>query len=160
MASVLESLPLLHAVCNETLRLYPTIPSTVRVATRDTTINSQHIPKGTRIQIVPWAINRSPHLWGPNATEFCPERWIDKDGHANNSGGATSNYSNVTFLHGPRSCIGEKFAKSELKALVAVFCRSFHMEMADLSEVAEPAGVITTKPKNGMRLRLRALEGW
>ena len=160
MASVLESLPLLHAVCNETLRLYPTVPSTVRVATKDTTINSQHIPKGTRIQIVPWAINRSPQLWGSNATEFCPERWIEKDGHANNTGSATSNYSNVTFLHGPRSCIGEKFAKSELKALVAVFCASFHMEMADLSEIAEPAGVITTKPKNGMRLRLKALEGW
>lgn len=160
MASVLESLPLLHAVCNETLRLYPTVPSTIRVANRDTTINSQHIPKGTRFLIVPWAINRSPHLWGSNATEFYPERWIDKDGHANNSGGATNNYSNVTFLHGPRSCIGEKFAKSELKALVAVFCGSFLMEMADPNEVAEPAGVITTKPKNGMKLRLKTLEGW
>lgn len=66
----------------------------------------------------------------------------------------------MTFLHGPRSCIGEKFAKSELRALIAVFCGMFEMRMANPGEVPEPAGAITTKPKNGMRLRLQVLEGW
>ena len=66
----------------------------------------------------------------------------------------------MTFLHGPRSCIGEKFAKGELRALIAVFAGIFDMQMADPNEVPVPAGAITTKPKNGMRLKLRALEGW
>ncbi len=57
-------------------------------------------------------------------------------------------------MHGPRSCIGEGFAKSELKALMAVFVGTFAMEMADKDEVPIPAGAITNKPKNGMRLRL------
>ena len=34
------------------------------------------------------------------------------------------------------------------------------MEMADPNEVVVPAGAITAKPKNGMRLRLQILEGW
>jgi cytochrome P450 len=90
-----------------------------------------------------------------------PERWIDTDtGRANNTGGVSSNYSILTFLHGPRSCIGEKFAKNELKVLMAVFVGRFLMEMADPNEVITPAGAITTKPKNGMRLRLQVLEGW
>ncbi|KAF4636874.1 hypothetical protein G7Y89_g1199 [Cudoniella acicularis] len=160
IATVLESLPYLHAVCYETIRLYPAVPVTIRIAVRDTNIAGTPIPKGTRLQLAPWAINRSPEIWGEDAEELKPERWIDEDGHANNTGGVLSNYSNLTFLHGARSCIGEKFAKSELKALVAVFCGSFEMEMADLSEVAEPAGVITTKPKNGMRLRLKRVDGW
>lgn len=134
---------------------------TLRVAIRDTTILDQHIPKGTPIYICPYAINRSPKLWGDSAAEFIPERWIDPEtGHANNVGGSKSNYSSMTFLHGPRSCIGEKFARSELKALMAVFVGTFVMEMADKDEAVIQAGAITAKPKNGMRLRLQALEGW
>ncbi|KAH7319192.1 putative P450 monooxygenase [Rhexocercosporidium sp. MPI-PUGE-AT-0058] len=161
IASTLESLPYLHGVCSEVIRLFPTVPSTIRIAVRDTFINSTPIPKGTRIFLTPWGVNRSPHLWGDTATDFIPERWIDPEtGKANNTGGVTSNYSNLTFLHGPRSCIGEKFARSELKALVAVFCGTFDIKMADPNEVPVPAGVITTKPKNGMNLRLKVVDGW
>jgi hypothetical protein len=106
-------------------------------------------------------INRSPHLWGPNAATFTPERWIDaKTGKASNTGGQSSNYAQSTFLHGPRSCIGERFARSELKTLMAVFVGRFVMEMADRAEVPVPAGAITTKPRDGMRLNLKIIEGW
>lgn len=128
---------------------------------RDTTIGSQVIPKGTRIYLAPWGVNRSPHLWGDQAGELIPERWIDPEtGKANNTGGVQSNYANLTFLHGPRSCIGERFARSELKALMAVFAGTFDIQMADKNEVPIPAGVITTKPKNGMRLKLQVVDGW
>ena len=132
----------------------------MRVASRDTTILSTPIPKGTRVYIAPWAINRSPALWGSTAGDFNPDRWIDEDGHANNHGGAKSNYSVLTFLHGTRACVGEKFAKAEMKALLAVFVGTFKMEMADPTEVPIMAGAITVKPKNGMHLRLTKLEGW
>merc|ERR1711904_15807 len=65
------------------------------------------------------AVNRNTGIWGKDAMEFIPQRWIDADGRVNNSGGVTSNYSIMTFLHGPRSCIGQGFARSELKCLVA-----------------------------------------
>ena len=111
--------------------------------------------------LAPWAVNRSTKIWGPEAEEFRPERWIDaKTGKPNNTGGVRSNYCNLTFLHGPRSCIGEKFARAELRALIAVFGGRFHVEMADPTEVPEPAGAITTKPKNGMSLKTQVLDGW
>ena len=56
--------------------------------------------------------------------------------------------------------MGEKFAKAEMKALLAVFVGTFKMEMADPTEVPIMAGAITVKPKNGMHLRLTKLEGW
>jgi cytochrome P450 len=161
VASILESLPLLNAVSNEVLRLYPTVPTTSRVAIRDSTIGDQFIPTGTRIYISPWAINRSLKMWGPDAERFTPERWIDTEtGKPNPTGGVTNNYSNMTFLHGPRSCIGEKFAKGELRALIAVFVGSFDFVMADPNEIPVSAGAITSKPMNGMRLRLKVLDGW
>ncbi|KAJ9645714.1 hypothetical protein H2199_002754 [Coniosporium tulheliwenetii] len=161
LAATLESLPLLNAVCNEVLRLYPTVPVTMRNTVRTTLLGGVTVPAGTRIAIAPWAINRSPHLWGPDACVFRPDRWIDKaTGQANNHGGAASNYSNMTFLHGPRSCIGQSFAKAELRALVAAFVSAFEIEMEDPSYVPMPAGVVTVKPRDGLRLRLTGLDGW
>jgi cytochrome P450 len=161
LAGTLESLPLLNAVCLETLRLYPTVPVTLRIANKATTIGSLPVPAGTRAYIVPWAINRAEKYWGPDATKFVPERWIDeKTGRANNTGGAASNYNILTFLHGPRSCIGKDFAKAEMKVLVAVFCGGFEIAMADPDEVPIPYGALTVKPQNGMRLRLKPVPGW
>lgn len=160
LATILESLPLLNAVCNETLRLYPTVPITVRECINPTTILDQYIPKGTQIILSPWAINRSPHLWGPSASDFVPERWINLDGKPNKNGGARSNYAQLTFLHGPRSCIGQGFAQAELRCLVAAFVRAFEMEPKVEGMVAVPAGVITTKPRDGMELRLTPVKSW
>ncbi len=161
LATTLESLPLLNAICNETLRIYPTVPLSLRIASRNTTILNHPIPKDTMIVLAQWAINRSPELWGADATEFKPDRWIDAEtGKPNNTGGATSNYSIMTFLHGPRSCIGQGFAKAELRALVASLVGAFEMEMADPKEVPVPAGNITIKPRDGTRLKLRVVGEW
>lgn len=65
-------------MCNEVLRLYPTIPVTARLAVRDTTVAGTFIPRNTIAFVVPWAINRNPAFWGDNAEEFVPERWIDE----------------------------------------------------------------------------------
>nr|POF14325.1 putative cytochrome p450 4d14 [Quercus suber] len=165
LATVLESLPLLNGVCNETLRLYPTVPITIRNVVRPTTLVGHALPVGIQVLLSPWAINRSPKLWGADADRFVPDRWIDTDAATgerkpNNAGGAPSNYANLTFLHGPRSCIGQGFAKAELRALVAAFVGSFQMDLADPNEDVVPSGVVTTKPKNGMNLRLKYLGGW
>ncbi|EKG13519.1 Cytochrome P450 [Macrophomina phaseolina MS6] len=160
LADKLENnMPYLNAVCNEVTRLYPTVPVTIRDAVRDTNICGQPVPKGTQILLVPWAINRSPLLWGEDSEKFRPERWIDENGRANNHGGATSNYCLLTFLHGPRSCIGQKFAQAELRALVAAFVAKFEWELAMEEKDVIPAGVVTTKPMNGMRLRLKRVDG-
>ncbi|KAJ4356315.1 uncharacterized protein N0V89_004347 [Didymosphaeria variabile] len=154
IATLLESLPYLNAVCNEVLRMFPTIPVSARMATRDTTVCGHFIPKGTLLHIVPWATNRDPALWGADSEKFVPERWIDESGRTTMNGGADSNYSFLTFLHGPRSCIGERFARAELRALVAAFVGDFQMQMANPDEKVRPGGTITSKPIDGMRLKL------
>ena len=159
LSTTLESLPLLNAICNETLRLYPTIPVSARYSIRPTTICNQPVPADTLVFVVPWAINRDPSVWGPDANSFVPGRWLDKEtGKVNYSGGVDSNYSFLTFMHGPRSCIGEKFARAELRALVAATVGAFELQMADPGEAVRVGGTITSKPVDGMRLRIRAVE--
>jgi cytochrome P450 len=159
----LEALPYLNAVCNETLRLYPTVPIVLRTAIRDTRIGDTIVPKDTQILIAPAAINRSYDLWGTDADEFRPERWIDKkaDGQLkpNNHGSASSNYSYLTFLHGPRSCIGQGFAKAELRVLVATWVKKFEFEMNNPNDKVVAAGVVTVKPQHGLNLRVKILDG-
>jgi cytochrome P450 len=159
VASVLENMPYLNAVCNEVLRLFPSLPVSSRITIRDTTVAGQFVPKDTTLFIVPWAINRKPRLWGPDSESFVPERWIDKDtGRATMSGGAESNYAYLTFLHGPRSCIGERFARAELRALLAAFVGTFELSMADPDEEVVAGGTLTIKPVNGMHLRLTEVD--
>ncbi|KAG6990200.1 Cytochrome P450 monooxygenase FUM15 [Fusarium oxysporum f. sp. conglutinans] len=157
LAGILEQLPYLNGIMYETLRLYPTVPMTIRHAVHDTRIGGQFIPEGTDIIVSIWYINRSPEIWGPDAAEFRPERWIRGDGKPNQNGGASSNYNFLTFLHGPRSCIGQGFAKAEMRCLLATMVRSFRWTLAMDDGLVMPRGVITIKPENGMYLNLKTL---
>ncbi|KAH7324675.1 cytochrome P450 [Stachybotrys elegans] len=158
IATILEQLPYLNGVMNESLRLYPTIPLTSRSAIRDTQLGPQFIAKGTRVLVMPWLLNRSPSVWGADAVEFRPERWISENGKPNQTGGASSNYDMVTFMHGARSCIGQGFAKAELRCILAALAGSFSWELAMDDALVVPKGVITIKPANGLYLRLTPLE--
>jgi cytochrome P450 len=157
-AAKLDKLPFLHAVCNETLRHNAPVPVTLRDTEHDCTIADTYVPRGTKIILCPAAVNFSKELWGPDAADFNPDRWMGP-GKAN-TGGAESNYAMLTFLHGPRSCIGQSFAKAEFACLLAAFVGKFEFEMRDPNEVIEIKGGVTARPKNGMHIKLKVVEGW
>lgn len=157
-AAKIDKLPYLNAVLNETMRLFPPVPLTLREAAHDTTIQGAFIPAGTTVVICPWAINTATALWGADARTFDPERWLAPG--KSNTGGAESNYANTTFLHGPRSCIGRDFAKAEFACLVASLVGRFEVGWEDGVEwELKIQGGITARPKGGLRVRLREVEG-
>ncbi|KAK4549355.1 hypothetical protein LTR36_006352 [Oleoguttula mirabilis] len=164
-AADIDNCHYLHAVCSEVLRLWSPVSLTLRVADKDTSINGQFVPKGMTIILCPYAVNTSTHLWGADALDFKPERWLDADGKSNNKGSADSNYSFLTFLHGPRSCIGQKFAQAEFACLLAAWVGRFETTFEEGSKLAtdeppEIKGGITQKPKDGLWVNLKELEGW
>lgn len=159
-AEDIDKVSYLHAVCHETLRYIPSVPLTMRVAAHDSTILGNPIPAKTMIIVAPWAVNRSPELWGPDAGEFKPERWLNEDGSFNGSGGAPSNYSFLSFLHGPRSCIGQRFALEEFACLLAAWVGRFEMEFADPNFKLDIVGGVTAKPRGGLKVKARVVEGW
>ena len=76
----LESLPLLHAVIKESLRLRNTVPTAnprVTPPDRQTTIGPyQHIPPGVRISCFAWCLHRNKNVY-PDPEDWRPERWLD-----------------------------------------------------------------------------------
>lgn len=153
----------LQAFCSEILRLYPPVPLTMRVAARDTSINQVGIPKGTTIVISPWAVNVSRELWGQDAHVFRPERWVfAASASASGANKIRSSYAMLTFLGGPRSCIGQSFARAELACLVAAWVGAFETGFVGgmgsgggCADVKVVTG-ISAKP-GGLRVRIRGV---
>ncbi|KAF7341217.1 Cytochrome P450 [Mycena venus] len=69
------------------------------------------LTKGQEVAIPILAINRDPAIWGPDADQFIPERWERSPAISTSIPGLWS--SMLTFLGGPRACIGFRFSLVE-----------------------------------------------
>lgn len=179
LATVMDNnMPYLHAICQEVLRYFAPVPVTFREAAVDTSITGTPIPAGTQIVICPRATNHDVSLWGDDAQVFNPNRYLsqpkqtptdplDEDGHGESSkkhAGTRSNYATLTFLHGPRSCIGQTFSKSELAILIATLVGRFEFALADESLRDETKLKLrrgaTNRPIDGLKVKITHVEGW
>lgn len=151
----LADMPYLQAFCNEVLRVYPPIPMTIREAAVDTSLAGHPIPKGTAVVVAIWGSNSSTALWGPDAAQFRPERWLESP-----SGGCKSSYALQTFLSGPRSCIGVNFAKHEFQCLVAAWVGRLETRFGPGQEEPRPHVVagISAKPQAGWEVEIEVVE--
>lgn len=157
-SEILDKSHFLHAFCNEVLRLYSPVPIILRQSANDTSIVGQHVPAGTTIVIATGAVNNSEAHWGPDVGKFNPDRWMGP-GRANNGGGE-SNFSFLTFIHGPRSCIGQAFAKAEFACLLAGLVGRFEMELEEPDKEIDIQTGITSRIKGGLKVRMKEVEGW
>ncbi|THC94055.1 hypothetical protein EYZ11_006464 [Aspergillus tanneri] len=163
----------LTVFCNEVLRYWPPIPLTAREAAHDTTLQGQFIPHGTKIILTIVGTNRDERLWGADARDFRPERWLsssptEKDGkklHLDATGGACSKYANMSFNHGPRMCIGGEFARAEMALMVAALVGRFEFAlvneaMQDEKSIKLSGGGFSVKPVDGLHVTMRRVDGW
>lgn len=65
-------------------------------------------------------MNRSEDIWGPDAKEFKPERWLNGDSGINGKAKDIQGYHHIlSFIDGPRMCLGRAFATAEFKVSLA-----------------------------------------
>ncbi|KAK7466274.1 hypothetical protein VKT23_005002 [Stygiomarasmius scandens] len=142
----LVSLPYLDAICRETLRIYAPLSHIFRSAKQDTIlplskpvigvdgkpISEIHVPKNTTIFISILNSNRNPEIWGPDALEWKPERWLSPMPNELIEAHIPGVYSHLmTFNAGTRSCIGFKFSQLEMKAVLAMLIAKFKFAPSD-----------------------------
>ncbi|KAF8845919.1 cytochrome P450 [Paxillus ammoniavirescens] len=143
-----DAMPYTTAVMKEVLRYHPVIYHSHRIAGRDdmlplsqpiTTesgevINKVPVPEGTPIVVSIAAYNRNTEVWGEDAHEFNPDRWLE--GVANEKRAVSIGvYANLlTFLCGPRACIGWRFAVIEMQAFLVEVVGKFEFEMTNKAE--------------------------
>lgn len=129
-AADFDAMPYTVAVVKEVLRYHCVIPQIYRVPVKEDLIplsrpitsvsgeqiNQVRVPKGTRIVVSIAAYNRNPELWGEDAHEFNPDRWLRG---AMKEGVTVGVYANLlTFVGGPRACPGWRLAVVEAQALL------------------------------------------
>lgn len=126
----IDNLPYLQAVCNETLRLHHSVPLMHRRSIEDVVIAGQAFPKGTTFMIPIRAFNVSSKLWKSDPLVFDPERWLEDPA----LGGAKDRNAFMTFSAGARICIGQRFARAELKHLLAGLIAKYKFTWAGTGE--------------------------
>ncbi|KAF8556684.1 cytochrome P450 [Imleria badia] len=154
----LMALPYLDAVLRETLRMYPPVPHTSRSAMKDDVLPVEKpytdrygvvhdtipITKGVPISIHIQAINRSKGLWGLDAHEFKPERWNNVPEGVSHVPGIWGHL--LTFIGGPRACIGYRFSLVETKAILFSLVRAFEFELAVPADQVGSRTAIVQRP--------------
>ncbi|KAJ7624701.1 cytochrome P450 [Roridomyces roridus] len=148
----LKSLEFLDCVLNESLRLFPPVAQTSRVATKTDYIEGVLVPKGTLLNIPVRAISTQKSFWGEDAEEFRPARWLNlPDTH-------DATYSNFAFLVGAHSCIGKMMALNEMRAVIGAVIANFEFTPAYEGQVAHPAMAVTMKPQDNMPLLVKRVQ--
>ena len=132
----LKGMRYLQHCLNETLRLYPIVPLNGRTALRDSTLprgggkdgkEVSHfrvdliakpifVPKDTLCLYSPLVLQSREDLFGLSVNDFDPSRW---------ESWTPAPWTYIPFNGGPRMCLGQNFALTEMAYAVARVCEKF-----------------------------------
>jgi len=108
-------LPYVCAIVREILRWRPALPFGVpHAATKDDWYEGMFIPKGTVCMANIWHCNHDRAVFGEDADEFRPERYLNRKGELVSGAVETNQAGNVSFGFGRRICVGKDLANDSL----------------------------------------------
>ncbi|KAK1418730.1 hypothetical protein QVD17_27876 [Tagetes erecta] len=146
---VLDKMHYLHATLTETLRLYPAVPVDGRVADMDDTLpDGFKLKKGDGVYYMSYAMGRMPYIWGDDAYDFKPERWLNDDGVFQ----PESPFKFIAFHAGPRICLGRDFAYRQMKIVSIALLHFFVFKLADESRKVTYRTMFTLHINGGLHL--------
>ncbi|KAF9007863.1 cytochrome P450 [Cyathus striatus] len=117
------------AVYNETLRMIPPVPAIPKHTTEHTAfkVNDIHgntqeveVPKDSSIILSVAGVHYNPKYWD-EPEKFNPERFLDN----------WPRYAFMPFSAGARICLGQKFAETEVLAVLSFICSKYQISLRD-----------------------------
>lgn len=179
--AVLSKLTYLSAVIKEGLRLYPPAGS-ARMARKGTGATLT-MKDGTSLNIegmvlysCHYLIQRDERVYGANAADFVPERWLGDtetsmegtdihhgNGSANGNGHTSKDTTTTSskypasswrpFERGPRNCIGQELANLEARVIFAMAVRKYQFTKVGLGELVLEGGKPVLNEKGEYRVK-------
>jgi cytochrome P450 len=145
-ASDLHSLSYTDMVLREALRLYPPAWLIGRRALADFEVDSYLVPSGAIVILSPYVSHRDAR-WFAEPERFDPGRWTEEQV------ADRPRWAYFPFGAGARTCVGEAFAWTEAKLVIATLARRWRFRQADAYQV-ELHPRVTLRPKGGMPMTL------
>ncbi|XP_059312720.1 cytochrome P450 704C1-like isoform X1 [Lycium ferocissimum] len=147
----LEKMQYLHAALTETLRLYPAVPVDAKICFSDDTLpDGFSVNKGDMVSYLPYAMGRLKTIWGDDAEEYKPERWLDGGGFFR----PENPFKFTAFQAGPRICLGKEFAYRQMKIFSAVLLRYFVFKLSDDKKTVNYRTMINLHIDGGLHVRV------
>jgi len=125
--------------------------SSSRIATQDCTIKGLHIKKDNSILIPVYSIHHDPEYF-PDPDKFDPERFSPEAKQSRHP------YAYQPFGHGPRNCMGKRFALFEMKMILARILKKFSFIVAPETKIPPEVTLRTVlgPGKDGLFLRVKS----
>ncbi|KAF7782846.1 hypothetical protein Agabi119p4_2222 [Agaricus bisporus var. burnettii] len=125
----IKEMKYLRAFLNEVLRLYPSVPMNGRTSVKPVVVapatgtrSPIYIPAGRRFAYSVFLMHRRTDLWGPDALEFDPDRFLDERLHKYL---VKNPFIFTPFNAGPRICLGQQFAYNEASFFLVRLLQQF-----------------------------------
>ncbi|MBW4511502.1 MAG: cytochrome P450 [Scytonematopsis contorta HA4267-MV1] len=135
--TAIARLPYLNAICQETLRIYPTVIFTsYRIVQEPVKIMGYQFEPGTFLSPCVYLTHKREDLY-PEPNHFRPERFLERQ---------FSPYEFLPFGGGNRRCLGKAFALFEMKLVLATILVHLKLVLADLPPVKPVRKVVTVAP--------------
>ncbi|KAE8385578.1 cytochrome P450 [Aspergillus alliaceus] len=160
----LREMRYVRAVLNEALRLFPPVPTNIRCATCHTSLprgggvdglQPVFVANGTIVHYSIWTMHRSTAIYGSDAEEYRPERWLQESDEAPLRPG----WGFLPFSGGPRICLGQQKALTEAAYVVIRMLQTFAtVQSRDQRPWREHMGLVLSS-FHGVQVALRHVEG-
>jgi cytochrome P450 len=162
--SKLNSLQLLRACIDETLRMAPPVPSHLprEILSGGMIIDGHHLPAGTVVGVAPWSIHHNPEYF-PDPFRYHPNRWLVEETPTSTSAQekrdsvAHAKSASCAFSLGSRGCIGVRLAYLEISLALCAL-----LWVYDISEAEEEGKSDQRRRQKSMGQRhedIRGMEG-
>jgi cytochrome P450 len=145
-AELLDAMPLIRQILEESMRLYPPVGLLAREVLHDDVLGGRVIHADDVLFLPLYALHRHELLWQePNA--FNPDRF------APDAAKARDRYAYLPFGAGPRVCVGANFAMMQAQIILATLLARFSFAPGPLP-LPTPTMSMTVRPDTGVTLAI------
>ncbi|KAF3923065.1 hypothetical protein ABW20_dc0105414 [Dactylellina cionopaga] len=156
--------PLLLSALEETQRTRM-VHANIRRVMEDTLLDGRYwLKKGSFLQIPNVSIHRHPEVWGANAKEYDPTRFIG-DGTSIKRSALPTSYAFLAWGAAPTLCPARQFASTQMLFFAAMMVLRFEIEPTygsgewKVPDMATGALAVIWPPKGDMQVRVRGRKG-
>ena len=127
-------------------RYLPVVGWFGRLAAGPDRIGGFIVPAGGIVALSPWLVQRDPRFW-PDPARFDPARFMP-------GAPRPAPYTYFPFGGGPRTCLGNHFATTEMLVALAVLAPRFRLRYAPGAPPVRPELLVTLRPAGGLPMRM------